>query len=130
MFDERNGKSNRQKSIRHGGGEMRTCVLGAGAWGTALAKVLHENGNSVTLWDVNPESLEKIQRGQNEKYLPGVPLPTDWKTEPDFAKAVAGRECIILAIPSKAFREIALRLKGHPGIFVSVTKGIEFETGI
>ncbi|HEU5125878.1 MAG TPA: NAD(P)H-dependent glycerol-3-phosphate dehydrogenase [Verrucomicrobiae bacterium] len=109
---------------------MRTCVLGAGAWGTALAKVLHENGNSVTLWDVNPESLEKIQRGQNEKYLPGVPLPTDWKTEPDFAKAVAGRECIILAIPSKAFREIALRLKGHPGILVSVTKGIEFETGI
>ena len=108
---------------------MRTCVLGAGAWGTALAKVLHENGNSVTLWDVNPESLEKIQRGQNEKYLPGVPLPTDWKTEPDFAKAVAGRECIILAIPSKAFREIALRLKGHPGILVSVTKGIEFETG-
>jgi glycerol-3-phosphate dehydrogenase (NAD(P)+) len=109
---------------------MRTCVLGAGAWGTALAKVLHENGNAVTLWDVNPASLEKVQRGKNEKYLPGVPLPTDWKTEPDFAKAIAGRECIILAIPSKAFREIAMRLKGHPGIFVSVTKGIEFETGI
>ena len=109
---------------------MRTCVLGAGAWGTALAKVLHENGNAVTLWDINPASLEKVQRGQNEKYLPGVPLPTDWKTEADFNKAIAGRECIILAIPSKAFREIALRLKGHPGIFVSVTKGIEFETGI
>ncbi|HEY9510629.1 MAG TPA: NAD(P)H-dependent glycerol-3-phosphate dehydrogenase [Verrucomicrobiae bacterium] len=109
---------------------MKTCVLGAGAWGTALAKVLHENGNAVTLWDVNPTSLEKVQRGKNEKYLPGVPLPTDWKTEPDFAKAIAGCECIILAIPSKAFREIAMRLKGHPGIFVSVTKGIEFETGI
>ncbi|HLP77117.1 MAG TPA: 2-dehydropantoate 2-reductase N-terminal domain-containing protein, partial [Candidatus Paceibacterota bacterium] len=59
---------------------MKVCVLGAGAWGTALAKVLQENGNSVTLWDINTAALEEIQRGRNEKYLPGVTLPTDWKT--------------------------------------------------
>ncbi|MGN6555617.1 MAG: NAD(P)H-dependent glycerol-3-phosphate dehydrogenase [Verrucomicrobiota bacterium] len=109
---------------------MRIAVLGAGAWGTALAKVLQENGNSVVLWDMNAASLEQIQRGRNEKYLPGIPLPTDWKVEPDFAKAIGGRECVIVAIPSQAFRQIATRLKGHPGILVSVTKGIEFETGI
>ena len=33
---------------------MKITVLGAGAWGTALAKVLHENGNAVTLWDIDP----------------------------------------------------------------------------
>lgn len=109
---------------------MRIAVLGAGAWGTALAKVLQENGNSVVLWDLNAASLEQIQHGRNEKYLPGIPLPTDWKVEPDFAKAIGGRECVIVAIPSQAFRQIATRLKGHPGILVSVTKGIEFETGI
>ncbi|HEX3889808.1 MAG TPA: NAD(P)H-dependent glycerol-3-phosphate dehydrogenase, partial [Verrucomicrobiae bacterium] len=108
---------------------MKTTVLGAGAWGTALAKALHENGNAVTLWDINPETLAEIQKGRSEKYLPGVPLPTDWKTQPDFAKAIGGAECLVLAIPSEAFRLIATKLKGHPGIFVSVTKGIEFETG-
>jgi glycerol-3-phosphate dehydrogenase (NAD(P)+) len=108
---------------------MRITVLGAGAWGTALAKVLQENGNAVTLWDKAAESLAEIQGGRNEKYLPGVPLPTDWKTQADLKKAVGGAEGIVFAIPSQAFREVAEQLKGHPGIFVSVTKGIEFTTG-
>ena len=108
---------------------MRITVLGAGAWGTALAKTLHENGNAVTLWDHKPAALEAIQNGRNERYLPGVPLPTDWKTQADFSKAIGGAECVLLAVPSQAFREVSAKLKGHPGIFVSVTKGIEFETG-
>jgi glycerol-3-phosphate dehydrogenase (NAD(P)+) len=108
---------------------MKITVLGAGAWGTALAKALHENGNAVTLWDISAETLKQIQSGRSEKYLPGVPLPTDWKTEPDFSMAIGGAECLVLAIPSEAFRTVAAKLKRHPGIFVSVTKGIEFETG-
>jgi len=108
---------------------MRITVLGAGAWGTALAKTLHENGNAVTLWDLKPAALDEIRAGRNEHYLPGVPLPTDWKTESDFKKAIGGAECVLLAVPSQAFREVSARLKGHPGIFVSVTKGIEYETG-
>ena len=108
---------------------MRITVLGAGAWGLALAKVLHENGNEVTIWNHRAEPFDELRRGRSEHYLPGVPLPTNWKLEADFAKAVAGGECVLLAIPSQAFRQIAARLKGHPGIFVSVTKGIEFETG-
>ena len=108
---------------------MKITVLGAGAWGTALAKILQENGNAVTLWDKSVATLEEIQRGKNEKYLPGVALPDDWKTQTDFKSAIGGAECVVLAIPSQAFREVTAKLKGHPGIFVSVTKGIEFETG-
>jgi glycerol-3-phosphate dehydrogenase (NAD(P)+) len=108
---------------------MKITVLGAGAWGTALAKILQENGNAVTLWDKHAPTLAEIQRGRNERYLPGVTLPTDWKTEADFPKSVGGAECVVLAVPSQAFREVSEKLKGHPGIFVSVTKGIEFETG-
>ncbi len=108
---------------------MRITVLGAGAWGTALAKILQENGNDVTLWDKDGELLQHVQRGKNEKYLPGVALPTDWKTEPDFAKAIGGAECVVIAIPSEFFRQVAAKLKNSPAIFVSVTKGIEFETG-
>jgi glycerol-3-phosphate dehydrogenase (NAD(P)+) len=108
---------------------MTITVLGAGAWGTALAKILQENGNAVTLWDKDGDLLQHVQRGKNEKYLPGVALPSDWKTQFDFKKAIGGAECVVLAVPSQAFREVAAKLKGHPGIFVSVTKGIEFETG-
>src|ERR1019366_7595584 len=100
---------------------MRITVVGAGAWGLALAKVLHENGNEVTIWNHRTEPFEELRGGRSERYLPGVPLPTNWKLEPNFAKAVAGGECLLLAIPSKSFREIAMKLKGHPGIFVSVT---------
>ena len=108
---------------------MKITVLGAGAWGTALAKVLHENGNDVTLWNHRAELLDELRLGRSEHYLPGVQLPVDWRLEADFSKAVGGSECLLLAIPSRAFRAIAERLKGHPGIFVSVTKGVEFETG-
>ena len=108
---------------------MRITVLGAGAWGTALAKVLQENGNAVALWDINGETLAELRQGHSERYLPGVKLPTDWKIETDFSKAVGGAECLVMAIPSQSFRQVAARLKGHPGIVVSVTKGIEFETG-
>jgi len=65
-------------------------VLGVGAWGTALAKVLHENGHAVTLWDIDIGTLDELRRGRNERYLPGVALPTDWKAEADFTRAVAG----------------------------------------
>ena len=108
---------------------MKITVLGAGAWGTALAKILQENGNAVTLWDKDGDLLQLVQRGKNEKYLPGVALPDDWKTQTDFKSAIGGAECVVLASPSQAFREVTAKLKGHPGIFVSVTKGIEFETG-
>ena len=108
---------------------MRITVLGAGAWGTALAKVLHENGNAVALWDIDAETLEELRHGRSERYLPGVKLPTNWKVEVDFQKVVSGAECVVLAIPSQGFRQVASRLKGHPGILVSVTKGIEYETG-
>jgi glycerol-3-phosphate dehydrogenase (NAD(P)+) len=108
---------------------MKITILGAGAWGASLAKVLHENGHAVTLWDINAALLAELKQGRSERLLPGVKLPLDWHTETDFAKAVGGREVLVLAIPSQFFRDVAVKLKGHPGIFVSVTKGIEFETG-
>jgi glycerol-3-phosphate dehydrogenase (NAD(P)+) len=108
---------------------MRITVLGAGAWGTALAKVLHENGNAVTLWDINTATLDEIRAGHSERYLPGVKLPLDWKVENEFDRAAGGSECVILAIPSQSFRQVAEKLKEHPAILVSVTKGIEYETG-
>jgi glycerol-3-phosphate dehydrogenase (NAD(P)+) len=109
---------------------MKVTVLGAGAWGTSLAKLLHEGGHQVTLWAHAPETLEAIkQTGLNECYLPGIKLPKDWFVEPDLPRSVANAECVVVAVPSKAFREVTSQISGFKGPVVSVTKGIDYETG-
>lgn len=111
---------------------MNITVLGAGAWGTALAKLLQESGgHNVTLWAHDAALLDDVARsGVNERYLPGIRLPQNWRLEPDIAKATADAECIVVAVPSKAFREVTSSLKSFSGLVVSVTKGIEYETGL
>jgi glycerol-3-phosphate dehydrogenase (NAD(P)+) len=109
---------------------MKVTILGAGAWGTALGKVLHEGGQAVTLWDIDRPTLEALRAGHNERYLPGLKLPRDWRVEEDWAAAIAGADCLVLAVPSRVFREVAVRLGGFGGTLVSVTKGIEYDTGL
>lgn len=110
---------------------MKVTVLGAGAWGTALARLLQQGKNDVTLWGHEPEHLNEIRRiGRNETFLPGIALPREIGLEPDIAGAISRAECAIVAVPSKGFRETTRRLKDFRGIVVSVTKGIEYETGL
>ena len=114
-----------------GGNELKTAVIGAGAWGTALAKVVHSGGGDVCLWGRDVEALATLgQVGRNERYLPGIDLPADLPTQASLSKAVDGAGCVVLAIPSLAFREVTARLSKFDGVAVSVTKGIEFETGL
>jgi len=110
---------------------MKVTVLGAGAWGTALAKLLHESRHRVTLWGHNRQHLDQIRRtGRNEPYLPGIALPEEWRLETDPTKAVHDSECVVVAVPSKAFREVTRCLANYTGLVVSVTKGIEHDTGL
>jgi glycerol-3-phosphate dehydrogenase (NAD(P)+) len=110
---------------------MKITILGAGAWGTALAKMLGEGGHTVTLWGHNPAGLEEIRRtGRNERYLPGVELPRNWSFEADVRRAAVGSDFVVAAVPSKAFREVTGGLSDFTGTVVSVTKGIEHETGL
>jgi glycerol-3-phosphate dehydrogenase (NAD(P)+) len=110
---------------------MKVTVLGSGAWGTALAKLLSESNHSVTLWGHRAEHLEQIRRtGRNEPYLPGIDLPHGWNTETDLARAVPGSECVVVAVPSKSLREVTRGLMDYSGPLVSVTKGIEYDTGL
>lgn len=110
---------------------MNLSVLGAGAWGTALARLLAEGGHRVTMWDFFPETLETIRRtGCNERYLPGIPLPPEVHTEPDAAAAVAAAELVVVASVSRAFRAVTRSLAEFSSIVVSVTKGLECETGL
>lgn len=110
---------------------MKVAVLGAGAWGTALALVLHRNKQEVVLWGHDPAHIREMQRtGRNERYLPGIELPGEWGWQTDFATAIRGAECVVVAAPSKAIRAVSGRLAGYEGVVVSVTKGIEATTGL
>jgi glycerol-3-phosphate dehydrogenase (NAD(P)+) len=106
-------------------------VLGSGAWGTALARLLNEGRHTITLWGNVPEQLAQIRRtGRNEPCLPGIELPRDWTLEDNLLQAVADCQAVIVAVPSKAFREVTQCLAGFSGLVVSVTKGIEYDTGL
>jgi glycerol-3-phosphate dehydrogenase (NAD(P)+) len=109
---------------------MNITVLGAGAWGTALARMLAARKHEVTLWDHFPETVEAIRKtGRNECYLPGIELPAGLRAEADAAKAVGRAELVVVASVSKGFRGATQCLGSFSGVVVSVTKGIEFETG-
>jgi glycerol-3-phosphate dehydrogenase (NAD(P)+) len=110
---------------------MKVTVLGAGAWGTALAKVLCENGHTVTLWGHKSDALAQVaETRRNEDYLPGIKLPPELLVEPDLVKAKGGVDLLVFAVPSKAVRDVAEIVGEFAGVIVSVTKGIEHATGL
>lgn len=110
---------------------MTVTVVGAGAWGTALGLLLHQNHHQVVLWGHHAEHLQSIaESGLNAAHLPGIPLPRDWAFEPDLGRAVHGAELVVMAVPSRGFRDVASQLGSVRVPVVSVTKGIEFSTGL
>jgi glycerol-3-phosphate dehydrogenase (NAD(P)+) len=110
---------------------MKTTVLGAGAWGTALARLLQLGPNEVTLWGHMPKWIEEIRDARrNERFLPGIELPKQLAFESDLSSAIAPAECVVVAVPSQPFRQVTDSLRQFRGTIVSVTKGIEYDTGL
>src|SRR5262245_54838350 len=110
---------------------MKITVLGAGAWGTALARLLWKGKNEITLWGHMPEWIEEIrQTGRNERFLPGIDVPREITLQTDPARAIEGAQCIVVAVPSQPFREVTRWLATFRYTIVSVTKGIEYDTGL
>jgi len=104
-------------------------VLGAGAWGTAIAVLLARNGQAVRLWDHDTKRLSQMQ---SERSFAGVAFPDSLRIEMDLEKTVAGITDICLVVPSHAFRAVLTRLKPLVPTtvrFVWGTKGLDPETG-
>ena len=108
-------------------------VIGAGAWGTALAATARRAGRSVRLWVREPDLAETIrEQGENPSYLPGVPLPPGVEPTTDLGTAVDGADAVLLVTPAQVVREISGRLKPlWPGRAPAViaAKGLEIGTG-
>ena len=111
----------------------RIAVIGAGAWGTALAMVAGRRGDhEVRLWALEKEVCQSIARSHtNDLFLPGCTLPSAVHATNDFKDALSGVEVIVSVMPShhcrRAFEHMAQWLQPHM-IFVSATKGIENDT--
>lgn len=106
---------------------MRTAVVGSGGWGTALALVLLENGNQVTMVCRREEKCRAMAESRENPQLRGVRLPEKLVLTCDYG---AVRDCrmVVLATPSFAVRETARALKEYltPGtVLVCVSKGVE-----
>ena len=109
---------------------MKIAVVGAGAWGTALAAHLARGGHDVRLWARRAEAAAEIAAGTNAIHLAGVALPLLAATA-DLAAATAGAEVVLMATPSEFARAAyhALRAELKPdAIVVSATKGLELES--
>jgi glycerol-3-phosphate dehydrogenase (NAD(P)+) len=107
-------------------------VMGAGAWGTALAKVLADAGSEVRLWARRPEIADEINTSRrNRGYLDDVALPAGIRATTDPAEALAGITTVLLAVPSQQLRANLARWTPfvEPGAtLVSLAKGIELGT--
>ena len=111
---------------------MKITVLGSGAWGTALALLLLENGHDVTLWSYTEEESKVLRETRENPMLKGVPLPEEMHFATDMA-CVKDCGLVVVATPSFAVRSTAAKLKelADPGtILVSVSKGIEKNTSL
>lgn len=107
-------------------------VLGAGSWGTALALLLNNNGNEVTIWSVLPDEIEmlKAQR-ENKRCLPGVMIPESIYFTADTEEAVTDRDVLVMAVASPYTRStshIVSQYVKDGQIIVNVAKGIEEAT--
>jgi glycerol-3-phosphate dehydrogenase (NAD(P)+) len=81
--------------------EAQIAVLGAGAWGTAIAKVIAEKEKNVLIWSYEESTRDDInQKRQNTRYLPGVELPKTLTATCDIEEAAEGKQFIIYAVPS------------------------------
>jgi glycerol-3-phosphate dehydrogenase (NAD(P)+) len=111
----------------------RTAILGAGAWGTALAWLWSKDGRDIVLWGHNPDRVACIQKArENADYLPGLRLPDSVNVTADLRDCVAA-DFVVFVTPSTALRGIAKALRkltNHSrATFLSCTKGIEHVSG-
>jgi glycerol-3-phosphate dehydrogenase (NAD(P)+) len=104
-------------------------VIGAGAWGTALADVLAQVGGPVRLWAYEPEVAEAVEtRHENTVYLPGHPVHAGVRASTDLAWVVENADVVVSVSPSQVVRGVMAKAASHlsaDALVVSASKGIE-----
>lgn len=108
-------------------------MLGAGAWGTALAiSLARRDGHELTLWAHSPEhATELAAKGENLRYLPGFLLPSKLRITADLDEAIDAADIVLCVTPSQALRSVIETIGPHlkrDQVLLSASKGIEENT--
>lgn len=113
---------------------MHVAVMGAGSWGTTMAKVAADAGNTVTLWARREDAARRIQiTRENSDYLPGLTLPPSVTATSSAEEALTGADIVILGVPSQSLRgnlEQWTPFLGTSTLILSLAKGVEHGTGL
>jgi glycerol-3-phosphate dehydrogenase (NAD(P)+) len=108
---------------------MQVAVLGAGAWGTALAKVLADKENPTLLWSQREDHARAINEDEvNHRYLPFARLPKSLRATADLQEALHEAELVVVVVPSHALRGVMRTARKHVperSLICSASKGIE-----
>lgn len=92
-------------------------IISAGAWGTAVGRVLANNGASVEIWDFVEDVVGEINREHtNHRYLFGVELPRNLKARTDIRRVAEGKDCLFIATPSLYLRDAVAKIADVPSI--------------
>lgn len=109
----------------------KVAILGPGSWGTALAKVLAENGHQVTIWSRSntEEIIDEInQKHTNSRYLKNIDLPETIQATSNLEQVVAENNVLVVVIPTVGIRDLSRRLNElieTPKLIVHASKGLE-----
>ena len=107
---------------------MNIAIIGAGTWGTALARILCNAGHQIAVWSALPAEIEDLRKTRRHRNLPGMEIPEGIRFTADEKEACAGKEMLIFAVPSVYVRGTAGRIAPYAGpgqLIVDVAKGIE-----
>ncbi|NLA56841.1 MAG: NAD(P)-dependent glycerol-3-phosphate dehydrogenase [Corynebacterium humireducens] len=111
---------------------VNVAIMGAGSWGTTLAKVFADAGNIVTLWARRPELAEQIRTTRtNPDYLPDIRLPESVHATSSAEEALAAATIVVFAVPSQTMRDNLTAwtpLLPSDSTLVSISKGVETGT--
>lgn len=112
---------------------MRTVVMGAGSWGTAVARVLADAGNDVKIWARRSELVEQINtHHENRDYLAGYPLPETIRGVASVTEALSDVDLVVCAVPSQSLRGNLEQWREHlpaDAVLLSLAKGVEISSG-
>lgn len=114
------------------GESLRTAVIGAGSWGTALALLLQRNGHQVRLWSHNPTVVTEVEdTGENRSYLPGIRVPSEVGVVTEVGEALEGAQVVVSVTPSQFVGQVMEEAVPHipsGALVVTASKGIEVQT--
>jgi glycerol-3-phosphate dehydrogenase (NAD(P)+) len=107
-------------------------LLGGGSWGTALAKLLSDNGHNVTVWLRDENQCKQLSTERvNKKYLPNVQIPENIVFTSNINEAVKEAEILLLVTPTQKIREVLKQINDEyktDKIIINASKGIEIGT--